>query len=85
MLPPSRDRYVKGGYDKVIDFIAQFVLQASGALRKAHDVQRMDCDGSQDGTPVVVHALDETTGTSLAIEGNAVIVTIRLVVLLFGM
>jgi polyamine oxidase len=81
MLPPSRDLYVKGGYDKVIDFVAQPIVQSSGALRRYLDVQRIDWDRSQDDTPVVVHALDSNTGTSLTIEGDAVIVTVPLGVL----
>ncbi|KAF6839845.1 corticosteroid-binding protein [Colletotrichum musicola] len=81
MLPPERDLYVKGGYDRVVDHVAEPVLEVPGALRLCHVVERIEWDRKDDGeAPVAVHARD-ANGKASIIDGEAVVVTLPLGVL----
>ncbi|KAM5341819.1 hypothetical protein ACJ41O_014850 [Fusarium nematophilum] len=80
MLPPSRDLYVKGGYDKVVNFIAQTVVGFPGTLRCGHIVDQIKWNLSE-GDAAVVHAHDAINGDRISVSGDAVVVTVPLGVL----
>ncbi|KAL0932867.1 corticosteroid-binding protein [Colletotrichum truncatum] len=80
ILPPQRDLYVTGGYDRVVNHLAQPVLELPGALRLRHVVNRVEWNRSGNTSPVSVHAID-AEGNHYAVDGEAVVMTAPLGVL----
>lgn len=81
MLPPQRDLYVNGGYDKVLNFIAQPVVDRPGTLMLNKCISNIQWDRSGPGAPVAVHGYSTDTGDSFTYECDAIAVTVPLGVL----
>lgn len=78
MLPPQRDLYVKGGYDRVVEHVADLVRKTPGTLRLNHAVNKIL--RLSDGTKYQVSfSNDDSSAKSL--DADAVIVAIPLGVL----
>ncbi|KAM0334456.1 hypothetical protein ACHAQA_001483 [Verticillium albo-atrum] len=82
MLPPERDLYVKGGYDKIVEHVAAPVRESTGSLLLNHAVDEiMWGNGEGDATRLRVRFKDGPAARQDTLEADAVIVTVPLGVL----
>ncbi|KAJ0382724.1 hypothetical protein COL922a_011966 [Colletotrichum nupharicola] len=80
MLPPQRDLYVKGGYDRVVHHVGQPVHDLPGVLKLRYVVQSIAWSRSGGASPVAVYAHDND-GKPVVFDGDAVVVAVPLGVL----
>lgn len=80
MLPPQRDLYVKGGYDKVVNHL-EHAVRHPGSIRLGQIVDRIEWVNVDDKSHVSVHMSTSDDGPRSTVEADAVILTVPLGVL----
>ncbi|KAL6922560.1 hypothetical protein FSST1_006586 [Fusarium sambucinum] len=81
MLPPQRDLYVKGGYDKVVNFVGSTVINSPGTVLYNQIVERVVWDRTTEPNAIALDVRHAKDGSTTTFEADAVIITVPLGVL----
>ncbi|KAJ5619294.1 hypothetical protein N7510_003278 [Penicillium lagena] len=74
----ERNLYMKGGYDRIVDWTAGPLLESPHALQLNHRVTRVAWSDNAQGQDAVRVECEDATGCCKTVTGDAVIVTVPL-------